>query len=188
MIFPSSQTFSQVTTHEISSNWAANLCQKLSMLHLPFRRASFLPFSDDALFLSFHYFSDHLLCTRINSCLLRSRYQDGIRHVRDLLGEGTGEGGKRLKATCRSDIMWNVREKVDDQEQSRFGWIYNFKNGVSRLMRSPQIIPPIGESPHLARLGLPESLCHAQALPESGLGVQMVQRGSRGRRGTNQLF
>ena len=82
----------------------------------------------------------------------------------------------------------NVREKVDDQEQSSFGWICNFKKGVSRLMRSPQTAPHIGESPHLARLGLPESLYHAQALPGSGLSVKMDQRGRRERRGTNQLF
>ena len=81
------------------------------MLHLPFRRALFLPFCDDALFLSFHYFSDHLLCTCISSWLLTSRYQDGIRHVRDLLGEGTGEGGERLQATCRSDICECERER-----------------------------------------------------------------------------
>lgn len=93
--------------------------------------------------------------TCISSCLLRSRCQDGIRHVGDLLGEGAGGGGERLQATRRSDIygIWE-RKKVDGKQESNFVLWCDFKKGSSRLM-SPQTTPRIRESPHLGRAPLP---------------------------------
>lgn len=80
---------------------------------------------------------------------IESRCQDGIRHVRDLLGE-TGEGEERLQTTCRSDI-YGMKEGGERRKLDWKGVVLNYEANEES---SSNIA--LGEYPPLAGLGLSE--------------------------------